>query len=196
VDDVTRLLERAGGGDADARDALIEVLYGELRGLARGQLRRERPGHTLSATALVHEAWMRLADQRRQSWANRAHFFGAAANAMRRILVDHARARDAAKRSGERVGLTAVEGDLSESPTFDELLAIDTALDELTAVNPRLVRVVECRYFTGLTIPETAEALGVSHTTVSEDWRFARAWLHRALASATGEDGCRTTDHD
>ena len=181
--DVTQLLARASGGDRTAVDALIEAVYGELRGLARAHLRRERNGHTLSATALVHEAWVKLADQN-QPWQGRAHFFGAASNAMRRILVDYARARSAGKRRGERVSLTAVEEELSATPSFDELLVIDSALDELSQVNDRVVRVVECRYFGGLTIPETAEALGVSHTTVSEDWRFARAWLHRALGDA------------
>ena len=184
--DVTRLLEGARRGDRGAVDALIEAVYGELRGLASAHLRRERSGHTLSATALVHEAWVKLADQN-QPWQGRAHFFGAASNAMRRILVDYARARSAGKRRGERVSLTAVEEDLSATPSFDELITIDTALDELSHVNDRVVRVVECRYFGGLTIPETAEALGVSHTTVSEDWRFARAWLHRALGGA--QDG-------
>jgi len=193
VNDVTRLLQRAGEGDAAARGALIEAVYGELQGLARGHLRRERRGHTLSATALVHEAWLKLAGQRQQNWQGRAHFFGAASTAMRRILVDHARTRDAAKRSGERVRLTAVEEDLSETPSFDEILVIDTALGELAEVNQRIVRVVECRYFGGLTIPETAEVLGVSHTTVSEDWRFARAWLHRALS---GPGDAWPTKHD
>lgn len=178
--DVTQLLERVSGGDRAAVNALIEAVYGELRHLASSHLRRERGGHTLSATALVHEAWVRLADQQ-QPWQGRAHFFGAASQAMRRILIDYARARTAGKRKGERVSLTAVEGELTTAPSYEELLAIDTALDELSHVNERLVRVVECRYFGGLTIPETAEALGVSHTTVSEDWRFARAWLHRAL---------------
>ena len=191
MNDVTRLLERLGEGDAAARSALIEALYGELEGLARGDLRRERSGHTLSATALVHEAWLKLADRRSQTWQNRAHFFGAASNAMRRILVDHARARDAAKRSGERVSLTAIEGDLKQTPSFEEVLVIDSALAELAHVNNRIVRVVECRYFVGLTIPETAEALGVSHTTVSEDWRFARAWLHRELSGPAG-GSCQT----
>ena len=178
--DVTQLLERVSGGDRAAVETLIEAVYGELRHLASSHLRRERSGHTLSATALVHEAWVRLADQQ-QPWQGRAHFFGAASQAMRRILIDYARARTAGKRKGERVSLTAVEGELKTEPSFEELLAIDTALGELSQVNERVVRVVECRYFGGLTIPETAEALGVSHTTVSEDWRFARAWLHRAL---------------
>ena len=184
--DVTRLLERVGGGDRTALDALIEAVYGELRHLASAHLRKERSGHTLSATALVHEAWVRLADQQ-QPWQGRAHFFGAASQAMRRILIDYARGRAAGKRKGERVSLTIAEGELKMTPSFDELLAIDAALTELSQVNDRLVRVVECRYFGGLTIPETAEALGVSHTTVSEDWRFARAWLHRALGDT--QDG-------
>ena len=183
--DVTRLLARVSAGDRAAVDALIEAVYGELRHLAGSHLRRERSGHTLSATALVHEAWVRLADQQ-QPWQGRAHFFGAASQAMRRILIDYARARTAGKRKGDRVSLTAVEDELTTTPSFEELLAIDTALTELARVNDRVVRVVECRYFGGLTIPETAEALGVSHTTVSEDWRFARAWLHRALASTPG----------
>ena len=182
--DVTRLLARAESGDRAALDALIEAVYGELRRLAAGHLRRERSGHTLSATALVHEAWLKLADHRDQRWQSRAHFFGAASHAMRRILVDHARVRGAGKRRGDRVSLTAVEEELSSTPSFHELITIDTALDDLSRVNARLVRVVECRYFGGLTIPETAETLGVSHTTVSEDWRFARAWLHRALSGA------------
>ena len=184
--DVTRLLERVGGGNRTALDALIEAVYGELRHLASAHLRKERSGHTLSATALVHEAWVRLADQQ-QPWQGRAHFFGAASQAMRRILIDYARGRAAGKRKGERVSLTIAEGELKMTPSFDELLAIDAALTELSQVNDRLVRVVECRYFGGLTIPETAEALGVSHTTVSEDWRFARAWLHRALGDT--QDG-------
>lgn len=178
--DVTRLLERARDGDRAASEALIEAVYDELRRLASSHLRRERSGHTLSATALVHEAWVKLADQQ-QPWQGRAHFFGAASRAMRRILVDYARARSAGKRRGERVSLTAVEDELGAAPSFDELLVIDGALDALSHINVRLVRVVECRYFGGLTIPETAEALGVSHTTISEDWRFARAWLQRAL---------------
>ena len=183
--DVTRLLARVSAGDRAAVDALIEAVYGELRHLAGSHLRRERSGHTLSATALVHEAWVRLADQQ-QPWQGRAHFFGAASQAMRRILIDYARARTAGKRKGDRVSLTAVEDELTTTPSFEELLAIDTALTELARVNDRVVRVVECRYFGGLTIPETAEALGVSHTTISEDWRFARAWLHRALAASPG----------
>lgn len=179
--DVTKLLARVGAGDPHASDALLDVIYNELRCLARGHLRNERSNHTLSATALVHEAWIKVSDANSPSWLNRSHFFGAASQAMRRILVDYARARAAGKRKGERVGLTDVEAELAATPALDEVLEIDTALGDLARVNERAVRVVECRYFGGLTIPETAEALGVSHTTVSDDWRFARAWLHNAL---------------
>lgn len=181
--DVTQLLERVSGGDRAAVDALIEAVYGELRHLANAHLRRERSGHTLSATALVHEAWVRLADQQRP-WQGRAHFFGAASRAMRRILIDYARARTAGKRKGERVSITAAEGELHVTPAFEELLAVDAALDGLSHVNERAARVMECRYFGGLTIEETAEALGISHATVSEDARFARAWLFRAMGEA------------
>lgn len=157
--------------------------YDELRRLARSHLRHERGGHTLSATSLVHEAWMKLAHDPDQAFDNRAHFFGAASQAMRRVLVDYARGRSARKRHGERVTLTAVDSAVAATPAADEVLLVDRALEDLSAVSVRLVRVVECRYFAGLTIPETAEALGVSHTTVSEDWRFAKAWLHRALTA-------------
>lgn len=164
-------------------DRVLETAYDELRRLARSHLRRERSDHTLSATGLVHEAWLRLGESRERSFESRAHFFGAASRAMRRILIDYARARAADKRhGGERVGLTAVDDMLGATPSYHDLLAIDKVLDDLSSRNPRIVRVVECRYFAGLTIPETAEALGISHATVSEDWRFARAWLHRALS--------------
>ena len=182
--ELTRILSRLPDGGREARDALLALAYHELRRVARSHLRRERSGHTLSATGLVHEAWLRLAGHRDQSFENRAHFFGAASKAMRRVLIDHARGRKARKRLGEHVELTAAFQLASEAPPCDELLSVDAALAGLSAVNERLVRVVECRYFAGLTIPETADALGVSHATVSEDWRFARAWLHRALSPA------------
>ena len=166
-----------------ALDSLLPVAYDELRRLARSHLRRERDGHTLSATSLVHEAWMKLAHDHDQTFENRAHFFGAASAAMRRVLVDYARGRSARKRHGLRVTLTLVDDALAMLPPVEELLAVDTAVESLAAVSPRAARVVECRYFAGLTIPETAEALGVSHTTVSEDWRFGRAWLQRALTA-------------
>jgi DNA-directed RNA polymerase specialized sigma24 family protein len=165
--EITQLLSNWGGQDRAAMDALLATVYDQLRRLARHHLRTERGTHALSATGLVHEAWTRLVNERRHTWKNRAHFFGAASKAMRRLLVDHARRR--------------------ASASVDDLLAIDHALEGLSAVNHRLVRVVECRYFGGLTISETAEVLGVSHTAVSEDWRFAQAWLRRALSPAAAQ---------
>ena len=179
--EITQLLSHWGEQDREAMDALLAAVYDQLRRLARHHLRNERGTHTLSATGLVHEAWLKLANERDHNWKSRAHFFGAASQAMRRLLVDYARGRAALERHGDHVTLTAVDDVVHASSTIEELLAIDHALEGLSAVNSRLVRVVECRYFGGLTIPETAEALGVSHTTVSDDWRFARAWLRRAL---------------
>lgn len=174
------LLGDVKAGDRRAFDALMGRVYAELRGMAEAQLRKERPDHTLHATDLVHEAYLRLVDQASHDWKGRAHFFGAAANAMRRILVDYARARATGKRKGERVGLTAIV-ELEGETSFERLLEIEETLEQLAAHDPRLVRVVECRYFAGLTIEETAVALGLSDRTVSEDWRMARAFLHRAL---------------
>jgi RNA polymerase sigma factor (TIGR02999 family) len=184
--DVTRLLALLRAGHRESFDALLAAIYHDLRQMARSHLRRERRDHTLSATALVHEAWLRLAGAQGQDFENRAHFFGAASQAMRRVLVDHARGRSTLKRKVERVSLTAA-GEPGVTPALHDVLAVDAALEGLAKVNERLVRVVECRYFAGLTIPETAEALGVSHATVSDDWRFARAWLRRALATELAE---------
>jgi RNA polymerase sigma factor (TIGR02999 family) len=183
--DLTGILSRLPVGGRDAFDALLTLVYQELRRIARSHLRRERNGHTLCATGLVHEAWLRFARERGQPFENRAHFFGAVSQAMRRVLIDYARDRSARKRQVERVELTAALQVAGHLPPSEEILAVDAALAGLAAIDIRLVRVVECRYFTGLTIRETAEALGVSHATVSEDWRFARAWLHRALSPAS-----------
>jgi RNA polymerase sigma factor (TIGR02999 family) len=147
-------------------------------------MRNERADHTLNTTGLVHEAYLRLVDHRNMNWQGRAHFFGTAAQAMRRILVDHARARQAKKRSGERVSLSHAGPDEElRDASMEQILDIDQALVKLSALNERWVKVVECRYFAGLTIQETAEALGISHATVSEDWRLARAWLQREFSS-------------
>jgi RNA polymerase sigma factor (TIGR02999 family) len=181
-DDVTGMVRALQSGERAASDRLLTVLYDELRRLARSHLRRERPEHTLNATSLVHEAYLRLVGHRNQNWQSRAHFFGAASRAMRRVLVDHARGRLALKRhAAVRVGLTGCDPVDRSGPVLDEVIAIDAALERLGAVDERLVRIVDCRYFAGLTIEETAEVLGVSHTTVSEGWRFSRAWLERAL---------------
>ena len=181
-EDVTRLLVRWEGGDRAALDALMPLVEQELRQLARSYLRRERSGHTLQPTALVNEAYLKLVDQRDARWQSRAHFYGVAAQLMRRILVDHARARAAEKRGGPQAyAVTLGEADrVSAQPAVD-LLAVHEALEELAALDAQQARVVELKFFGGLTIEETAEALGVSHATVERDWKAARAWLRRKL---------------
>ncbi len=180
-ENVTRLLERWGGGDREALDRLMPLVEGELRRLARAYLRRERAGHTLQPTALVNEAYLKLIDQREARWQNRAQFFGVAAQLMRRVLVDHARARDAAKRGGPQYAVTLSEADrVSAAPTVD-LIAVNDALEELARLDPQQARVVELKFFGGLTIEEAAEAMGVSHATVEREWKVARAWLRRRL---------------
>ena len=189
--DVTRLLLEARSGADEAQNHLFTVVYGELRALARARLQHERADHTLSTTALVHEAYLRIVDATQLEWSDRTHFYAVAAQAMRRILVDWARARSRAKRGG---GAAAASLDvLAEAgieavaeQRVDAFLALDEALDHLARLDPRKARVVECRYFAGLTIEETADALDLSPTTVKADWTLARAWLHRALASPTG----------
>jgi RNA polymerase sigma factor (TIGR02999 family) len=180
---ITESLFRLRSGDRAAFDALFNLSYGELRRLARCHVRREQAKDALNATALLHEVWLRLVQQREHTFENRAHFFGAVSRAMRRVLVDDARRRSARKRHGEQVALTAVDQSVRPPCTLQDIIAVDDALAALSTLNERLVRVVECRVFAGFTIPETANALGVSHTTVSEDWRFARAWLHCRLST-------------
>jgi len=175
-------------GAPDGLEQLVPLVYAELRGIAHRQLSAEPAGHTLSTTALVHEAYLRLADQRNE-WTNRAQFFALAARVMRRVLVDYARRHHAARRGGvakQPVALEDAEAGgaadaLAVATRGDELLALDEALERLVAVDPRLGRVVECRFFGGLTEAETAEALGVSQRTVSSDWVMAKGWLYRAL---------------
>jgi RNA polymerase sigma factor (TIGR02999 family) len=179
--DVTRLLGAVAAGDRAALDDLLPLLYAELRGLARRQLRRERREHTLHPTALVHEAYLRLLDHPPESASSRSHFLALAARVMRQVLVDHARRRGAAKRGGDwvRTGLTGDEP--VGAPQMDEVLALDSALDELDERSPRLREVVECRFFAGMGEEEIAEALGVSTRTVERDWVKARAWLYQRL---------------
>jgi RNA polymerase sigma-70 factor, ECF subfamily len=180
---VTELLARARSGDSSALADVFPLIYEELRRLAGQQLRREPDGHTLSPTALVHEAYMRLLDYTRVEWAGRAHFMAVAATAMRRILVDHARGHRSLKRGGglRRVSIDAVE--LGTEERADLLLAIDEGLERLKLVEPRQAQVVECRFFGGMTEEETAAALDISLRTVKRDWARAKSWLHRDVGS-------------
>jgi RNA polymerase sigma-70 factor, ECF subfamily len=173
---VTDLLLQMRHGDATAMDRLIPLVYEELRRMAHRQLRLERPGHTLGTTGLVHEAYARLVDQTQVEWRDRGQFFGAAARAMRRVLVDYARRNRAARRGGGAVRLT-LSDDVAAAERGEMLLALDEALDRLAALDRRLAQVVECRYFGGLTEQETAEVLGVTRRTVQRDWAKARGWL-------------------
>jgi RNA polymerase sigma factor (TIGR02999 family) len=168
-------------GNQEAFERLVPIVYEELHRLAQAYMRREQPDHTLQTTALINEAYLRLVDQK-VSWQNRSHFFGVAARLMRQILVDHARAQHANKRGGDQlqVSLSNVL-DLIGSEAA-EMVALDDALKSLAALDERKSRVIELRYFGGLTIAETAEALGVSHTTVEDDWKVARAWLRREMS--------------
>ena len=188
---MTSLLAAWGRGDASAYDRLVPLVYAELREMAARYLRKERPDHTLQPTALVHEAYLRLVDQTSARWANREQFFAIAAQAMRRILVDHARGRDAQKRGGDVVKVPLADagdgpgapggGSPSSAPREVALVDLDAALHELASLDPELVKVVELRYFAGLTIEETAAARGVSPATVKREWAAARAWLFRRL---------------
>jgi RNA polymerase sigma factor (TIGR02999 family) len=178
--DLTDLLVAWSAGDETARSRLIEAVYHELRGLARAYLRRERADHSLAPTALVHEAYLKLIDQRQVRWQNRAHFFAIAAHLMRRVLVDHARTRGAAKRDGgERVPLQDIQA-VMDPPVVD-VLDLDAALDKLSSVDPRQSELVELRFFGGLTVDEAAAVMGVAPATVDRDWALARAWLFREL---------------
>jgi RNA polymerase sigma factor (TIGR02999 family) len=179
---VTRILRNWSQGDHAALEQLLPLVYDELRRLAGHYLRRERPGHTLQATALVNEAFLQLIAQEQMDWRNRAHFFGAAANLMRQILIQHARAKHAEKRGGEREKLYLDEvQNLTQRQDWD-LVALDDALNDLAAVSPQQSRVVELRFFGGLSIEETAEVLGVSPATVKREWNVAKAWLHREIS--------------
>jgi len=180
--EVTRLLVRLTDGDRGVLDELLPLIYGELRRLAAGYLRRERVGHTLQPTALVHEAYLRLVDQTQVRWQNRAHFLGVAAQMMRRILVDHARAHEAGKRGGEFQKLSLDENiDASGEGRDLNLVALDDALERLAELDPQKSKIVELRFFGGLSVEETAEVLGVSAPTVKRQWRMAKAWLYGQL---------------
>ncbi|HYO64060.1 MAG TPA: sigma-70 family RNA polymerase sigma factor [Pyrinomonadaceae bacterium] len=185
--DVTQLLLNWSNGDGHALEELLPLVYNELRQLAERYLRRERSDHTLQATALVHEAYLKLIDQRNVRWQNRAHFFGVAAQAMRRILVDHARGHMAAKRGSGGVKLSLDEGLMVSDEKADELVALDDALNRLAEIDPQKSRIVELRFFGGLSIEETAEVLGIGTATVTRQWRLARAWLYGQVAKGGDE---------
>ena len=189
---VTELLRAWGAGNAEASDALVRVVYAELRRQAQLVLRREDEGHTLQPTALVHEAWLRLGDQQDAHWESRTQFFAIAAQMMRRVLLDHARTRHALKRGGAAVQVSLGDGDFfaaasgarsGQGTPIDPLdvIALDDALARLAVLDPQKARLVELRYFAGLSIPEAAEALGVSTATIGREWAIARMWLRREL---------------
>jgi RNA polymerase sigma factor (TIGR02999 family) len=183
--DITTLLARWRAGDTGALEELTPLVYAELRDLAEHYMRQEQGDHTLQPTALVHEAYLRLAGVRAPKFENRVHFYGAAAQVMRRILVDHARRRRATKRGSGAVVVALDDVDIAGITPDLDLVALDEALTNLAAVAPRAARVVELRYFGGLSVVESAEVLDVAPITVKRQWAFARAWLHRALESAS-----------
>jgi RNA polymerase sigma factor (TIGR02999 family) len=185
TENITQLLIDVSRGNQTAIDELLPLVYGELRSLASNYLRRERADHTLQPTALVHEAYLRLVDQTQVNWQNRAHFFGMAAQMMRRILVDHARAHNASKRGSEYQKLQLDEKIDSVAERSTELIALDEALTELSTVDEVKSRIVELRYFAGLTVEETAEVLGVTPVTINRHWRMAKAWLFGRIHGAT-----------
>lgn len=180
TENLTELLIEASNGNKNSLDEILPLVYGELRKIAQNYLSRERSDHTLQATALVHEAYLRLIDQRKADWKNRSQFFGLAAQMMRRILVNHAESHKAEKRgSGQKLQLDETL-DVSFEENLD-LLALDEALKKLAEVDEQKSRIVEMRFFGGMTIDETAEVLGKSHATVEREWAFAKAWLYREL---------------
>jgi len=183
-ENLTQLLTDWSNGDAQALEKLIPLVYRDLHRLAERYLRSESPSHTLQSTALVHEAYLRLIDQRNTRWQNRAHFFGISAQLIRRILVDHARARKAGKRGGDAAKIQIDESVAAPEQQNLDLVVLDDCLRALAEIDPQQARVVELRYFAGLTVEETAEVMRVSPTTVKREWRLARAWLHREIAKS------------
>jgi RNA polymerase sigma factor (TIGR02999 family) len=179
---VTKLLVAWGNGNGEALDKLIPIVYDELRRQASRCLRRERPGHTLETTALIHEAYLRLVDQKSPHLQNRTHFFGIAARLMRQILVDHARAKHRAKRGGAELRVTLADAEAIAKDRSVDLVALDEALDRLAQIDLQQSRVVELRFFSGLNVEETGEVLGISPATVKRDWRVAKGWLHREIS--------------
>ena len=186
--DVTQLLSALTRGEEGAASKLIPMVYAELRRLAGSYMRRERTEHTLQATALVHEAYLKLVEQRSANWQNRAHFFAVAAQLMRRILVDHARGHLRQKRGGEEVHVSLDEAIVFAERQADEVIAVDDSLEHLAKIDPRQARVVELRFFGGLSVEEAADVLGISSKTVKREWRVAKAWLAADLKQRHGID--------
>ena len=185
--DVTRLLVDWGNGDQAALDELIPLVYDELRRMAGRYMRRESKGHTLQTSALVNEAYLRLVDQKSVQWQNRAHFFGVAAQLMRRILVDHARSRSRAKRGG-RAQMVSLAEQAVMSKEVADVIALDESLNNLAELDPRKSQIVEMKFFGGLTNEEVAEVLKVTSRTVEREWRKAKAWLHRAISKGETDE--------
>ena len=178
---VTELLLDWSAGDKAALDRILPIVYNELRKQAARYLQRERAGHTLQTTALINEAYIRLVDQKNVRWQNRAHFFGISAQLMRRILVDHARAKHRTKRGGSDIRVSLSDANLVVKETDLDIVAVDEALERLAQIDEQQSRVVELRFFAGLSVEETAEVLKISPATVKRDWSMAKAWLHREL---------------
>jgi RNA polymerase sigma factor (TIGR02999 family) len=185
---VTQLLVSWGNGDQQSLESLIPLVYDELRRQARRYLRRERPDHTLQSSALVHEVYVRLIDQRQANWHNRSQFFGVAAQLMRRILVDHARSRGAVKRGAGVTKLAIAEEVAAIEMQNVDLIALDTSLTKLEQVDPQQCRIVELRFFSGLSIEDTADALGISPATVKRDWAMVKAWLYREISGSPASE--------
>jgi RNA polymerase sigma factor (TIGR02999 family) len=179
--DLTQLLQAASDGQSGASDELLSLVYTHLHSIARARMAQERPGHTLQATALVHEAYLRVLGEHKLAWNGRAHFFHVAAEAMRRLLIEHARRRARTKRGGDRQRVPLNVLDLAAEPDEQQILALDGALGRLEAVDAQAAEVVRLRFFAGLSVEQSAEALNLSARTIKRDWAFARAWLHQAL---------------
>ncbi len=182
MQEITLILDRIQRGDSQAADQLLPLVYAELRKLAAAKMARESAGQTLQATALVHEAWLRLGADQQPDWKNRAHFFASAAEAMRRILIDRARSRQAERHGGRLVRLNADDLELSGAPDDERVLAINDALEKLALVEPQKAELVKLRYFAGLTTEEAAQTLGISEPTAKRWWAYARAWLFQEMS--------------